>query len=355
MHIGQCGFGLLGVWLCAATAAVADLPPEWDEQPALVISGPLYRVLENGQWGFMDKSGAVAIPAKFDTATDFSEGRACVAAERQHFILKDDGALIRSEPLRSPFREGRAFAGNSMGNVKILDENGKVILAGLKDFEPYSDGWALVRMTNGWGYVDRAGQVVLTITNTVHSAPEQHGPNNRHTRPHPFANGRSRVFMGHEKWAYLDKSGKIAIPARFERAHDFAEGLARVRLNGKWGFIKPDGAFAVEPTFEDARDFSEDLAAVMLGGKWGYVDPAGKLAIPPRFDKPQRFQEGLALVWQGEKVGFMNKQGQVVIAPVFDGARGFKDGLAMVWAGTRRGYINPKSEWIYVRDTLFAP
>lgn len=360
MNIQLYRAGLLGMWLCMGWAAAAA-PVIWEnENKPPVITGPLYRVLENGKWGYIDKTGKLVVPAVYDTATDFSERRARVSVGSEFYILKDDGSRIQTEDVRSPFREGRAFVGSGVhAAIKIVDENGKVILPDLIDFEPYSDGWALVKTNQDWVYVDRAGKVVMDITNTVHSAPEQlscnFGEDERPTMPHPFASGRSRVYMAHEKWAYIDKTGKIAIPARFERAYDFSEGLARVRLDGKWGFIKPDGSYAVEPRFEDARDFSDGMAAVMSGGKWGYVDKAGQQAIAPQFDEPQRFQEGLALVWQKGKVGFMDKQGKVVIAPTLDGAREFKDGLAMVWAGTRRGYINPKGEFIYVRDTLFAP
>ncbi len=358
MNIRRCGTWMLGA-LLGAGGAFGALPPEWDEAaPPPAISGPLFRVFENGKWGYIDKSGRLAVRADFDTATDFYEGRAGVSVNREFFILKDDGRLIRSQDLRAPFREGRAFAANFGQPISILDPEGKVVLGGIRDFEPYSDGWALVVTNADWVYVDRDGRVVMDPTNTVHNAPEQRscnaGADEAPTQAHPFANGRSRIFMAHSKWAFLDKTGKVAIPARFERAHDFAEGLARVRLEGKWGFIKPDGAFAVEAIFEDARDFSDGLAAVKLGGKWGYVDTAGKQVIAPQFEEPERFQEGLALLRRQGKVGFMDKQGRAVIAPAFDGAREFKDGLAMVWAGTRRGYINPKGEWVYVRDTLFT-
>ena len=42
------------------------------------------------------------------------------------------------------------------------------------------------------------------------------------------------------RYGFRDKFG-IAIPAKYEGANDFKEGLASVQQNEKWGFIDEDG------------------------------------------------------------------------------------------------------------------
>lgn len=40
-----------------------------------------------------------------------------------------------------------------------------------------------------------------------------------------------------KKWGYKDENGNIVIPAKYDEAWSFSEGLAHVKINGKWGFI----------------------------------------------------------------------------------------------------------------------
>jgi hypothetical protein len=57
--------------------------------------------------------------------------------------------------------------------------------------------------------------------------------------------------------------GKWAIPAKFEQAGVFRNGLAPAReAGGKWGFLKPDGTWGIEPKFSRVRSFFDGLAAV---------------------------------------------------------------------------------------------
>jgi hypothetical protein len=45
------------------------------------------------------------------------------------------------------------------------------------------------------------------------------------------------------KVGFIDKTGKVIVPPKYDDAEDFKEGLAWVKLNGKEFYIKifPDG------------------------------------------------------------------------------------------------------------------
>jgi hypothetical protein len=49
------------------------------------------------------------------------------------------------------------------------------------------------------------------------------------------------------------------IPAQFDSAEDFSEGLARVLVDGKYGFINRTGTVVVPPQFKNAGDFSSGV------------------------------------------------------------------------------------------------
>src|SRR5664280_1434644 len=70
---------LVCVLVAAAIAAYFWLnrpEPAYKSKP----SG-LYRVVVDGKWGFIDRTGALVIPATYDAAGDFSEGLAAVRSQ----------------------------------------------------------------------------------------------------------------------------------------------------------------------------------------------------------------------------------------------------------------------------------
>ncbi|PYO91531.1 MAG: hypothetical protein DMD58_04020 [Gemmatimonadetes bacterium] len=44
-----------------------------------------------------------------------------------------------------------------------------------------------------------------------------------------------------QQGGYIDATGRVIIPPRFDEAGDFAEGLAPALVEGKWGFIDATG------------------------------------------------------------------------------------------------------------------
>jgi hypothetical protein len=118
------------------------------------------------------------------------------------------------------------------------------------------------------------------------------------------------------KWGYIDKTGQLVIPAKFDQAHPFHYGRACVCMGTKIGYIDHAGKFVVPPQYEDDsswgiggdpedssdyHDFSEGLAAVpnsnlfrpdgWLNKSWGFIDKTGKTVIQPNYELPNIFSE----------------------------------------------------------------
>ena len=145
------------------------------------------------------------------------------------------------------------------------------------------------------------------------------------------------------KWGYIDRSGIVVIPAQFDAAFHFAEGLARVRRGDTTGFIDRHGTVIFTAPYEVVGDFSEGLAVVSNGerrdphiglviepGHWGYVDHAGHLVLLLRFSHADAFSEGLAAVQTASWSGFIDRQGDSVFAFPFQVSWGFHQGRALV-------------------------
>jgi len=91
-------------------------------------------------------------------------------------------------------------------------------------------------------------------------------------------------------WGYLDLEGKVVIPARFEMAGLFYDGLAAVVMGGKTGYIGHSGTPTIPCQFE-AIDYYEDRhfqdGAAIVTDSEGYelvIDRTGKQLSPHRYN-----------------------------------------------------------------------
>lgn len=253
---------------------------------------------DGDRFGFVRPSGEVALPPAYALTLGFSEGLAAIRLE---------------------------------GGWGYIDEAGELVIpAKFAAAASFSDGLACVQLGEQTGYCDRAGAFV--------PAPPRASQLGR------FAGGRASFRalsrIGVPAWGYLDRAGQIVVPASFDRAGEFSEGLACVQQDDLFGFIDPAGAWAIEPRFTDAGDFHEGLAAVGDSGQYGYCDASGTAVIDFRFLRAGDFAEGLAPVGVGARTGFIDRDGRVVIEPQFDLAQSFSEGLAGVRIHHKWGYID---------------
>ena len=67
-----------------------------------------------------------------------------------------------------------------------------------------------------------------------------------------------------------------------------------MEVDGKRGFIDTTGKMAIPAGFDVAGSFTQGLACVKIDGKWGFIDKSGELVIPCRFDNVWSFSRGQA-------------------------------------------------------------
>lgn len=250
-------------------------------------------ISDPGKWGYIDKTGKLVIPMKYTHAENFSEGLAAIKDG-------DKGAFIDHD-------------------TKVVFEVPLDVTLG------FHEGIAGVLYKGSLAYFDRAGKKI--------SPPLEYGP-----KSNSFSEGLVPVEM-RGKTGYMDRSGKIVIQPQFEDAEDFRGGLAPVKIHGdettwcprdqsgsrkgftnKWGYIDKTGKIVIPAQYESAEPFSEGLGAIQNCDEAFYIDRAGKKIILGNFRYASSFAGGLARVEimakDGLQTGFIDRSGKLVWGPI---------------------------------------
>jgi hypothetical protein len=245
-----------------------------------------------GKWGYIDQTGKLAIPLKFTHAEDFSEGLAAVTDGDRGGFIDHSGKIIFDVPLDVTlgFREG-VVGVLLKGGVTYFDRTGKKVPTPAVDYGPsyhsMFEGLAAIATGGKSGFVDKTGKLV------IEAKFEDAGDFSEGLAPvkvkgevvwcPPDASGSRSGFT--MRWGYIDKIGKLVIPAQFESAAPFSEGLAAIHNCDQAYFIDKSGKTVISGDFRYASSFSGGLARIETMTKdellFGYVDKTGKMIWGP--------------------------------------------------------------------------
>lgn len=228
------------------------------------------------KWGFLNREGKLAIPAKYEKVTIFKSGFASVQRDGKFFVVDKSGAEFQVDVPGiadlNDFSEMLASFKTAADLVGFVDGAGKVVIeAKFKAAGDFYGGLAWARHTNDKvGFINQQGEWVLEPQFEVgkNFDPEC---------------GVVRVKTG-DKWAYVNKSGEMMYMNDSDLFEDFANGLARGKKNDKFGYFNAKGEWAIQPQFDGARDFKNGYASVRKGEIWGVIDVTGKMIIEPKFE-----------------------------------------------------------------------
>lgn len=289
----------------------------------------------NGKWGFIDENGRWVGKPRYDWVhpAHFDEGPALVSANGVYGYLDRDGVEVIPLSLEeaTPYAAGFAciFEPQAM-QFGMIDAEGLPVTGFRFDAcDPaFSDGLALVRTADRWGFVGRDGSVAIEL---------------RYARAEPFSDGLALV-QDNGLRAFIDVEGRRRIPANMDTVRSFADGRARVSFGpDRVGFINQAGRVVVEDRWRDARDFKGGLAWVQdpSTGRWGVVDRAGAVVIAPEYQDPGDFVEGVARVAKDGKYGFVDRKGRVVVPLVYESVGTFSEGFVTVSSerGGKQGVV----------------
>jgi hypothetical protein len=230
-------------------------------------SESLAAVKFDGDMGFIDELGNIAIPLKYENVGSFNEGLA---------LVRLDGKI---------------------GYINKLDQLIVPMIYEQASYE-FKDGLASVKMADsGWGFINQSGNVIVPLL---------------YDELEPYEGELAKVRVG-EFFGFLDKNGRVIVHPKFSvvRGSFGDEGVVMAKCGGKWWIVNSSGKETGALDYEDAGWFSEGLFAVQRRGKWGFINTKGDLVIDCKYTDINLvgFRDGLAEVTAGQKEIFLDKKG----------------------------------------------
>ena len=304
-----------------------------------------------GKYGYVNESGKLVIPEKYEKAFDFYEGRAFVreTADGPLQMIDKTGKVIASyndvdlwyyETVH--FSEGLAiipFLNQETYESWYIavDRNGKTVYTfddAYVDFEHgYQDGLVAVAAEGSWGtggpclergfndmvgagYRDKTGKKVISTD---------------YDSIHQFVDGIAAVGKVVDdpnyyvlNYGFIDTTGKVVIPIKYS---DFVldDGDIRAVTNDQElrAFVTKGGKEITQFLYDATWGFSEELALARKDGVISVIDTSGKTVFTSKdCDRGYSYQNGLSIMWNSTagKRGAYDKAGNLVVPFQYDGA-----------------------------------
>lgn len=307
-------------------------------------------VSQGKKFGYIDKSGRLRVPLRYDKASDFHNGFAIIQNEyklRMRFgkvekflsgYIDSTGREITKIEYAeaTPFEYGiarvkgiatydkKTKAMRGVDKYGFIGTDGKY-LADLKydGVGDYADGIFVCRSGNSLLYVDAKGQEmtppVLRWARVFQegvgvirlSAAE--AASNRKGQP-IVENTRKPVPKGKAKYGLIGMDGIALTDFVYSQVGAVQEGRIAVMKDGKGGWLDYAGNEVIPLIYDTVSDFYDGLAVVEKDGKWGYVDTLGNTVVPCRYAQASpRFIGGVACVQQSGLFGGISREGKTVI------------------------------------------
>ena len=344
----------------------------------------------------------IAIPAQFESASNFHKGVAPAALDKRWGLIDRKGAWVVS-----PRYAEMGVGGDGLFPVK--DEGGwgyinpkgeNAIAARFEAAEPFDNGVAAVKSNGRWGYLrtdgstetefkfleiggregayicarDAEGWAVFKLVKDGAPKRESFVDDPPIQRAYSISDGSviakypdgERLYLIDRAYAGPDEPDLFTLTQRFPIWGDTYTLTSILRMSdgfapastaaNKWGYLhKGSGEFLWAGRFEAALGFAQGLAPVKLSGKWGYIDRAGSVVVQPTYDAAFPFRGEYAVIRQGDRRGFLRLDPvgkiSVFITPRYEDTFRFTEGLAPVKIDRRWGYVSDGQPWSELVDT----
>lgn len=297
--------------------------------------------VQSGQyWGYINHDGKFIINPQFANANPFYEGVALIkSSDGKYGYINEEGKYIINPVYKdaTDFGNGLALVVKENSKLEFINVKGETKISldqSVESAHKFSEGLALINVNNKFGYINTDGKIVIPAI--FDDADD-------------FSEGLARVGQydsakNETQFGFINKKGDLVINYQFKFVSNFKEGLALVNNGTQSGYIGKDGKFVINPQFDNVSLFEGDYAALKQGELWGFIDKKGKIIINPQYKAAGLFYDNdiAAVVSTDGKTGFIDKEGKYTINPQFDYATRFYGDMSIIKMGNKYGLINKK-------------
>lgn len=363
----------------------------------------LFPVIQGGKWGYMDKTGRMAIKPQYDCAWDFSDGLACVQVGLLRGYIDEKNTMVIKPQyvMAKPFCNGKA---------SVYINGGKWGSFVLFNYDLYQAGGKWVEISKPEGV---AGNVVARNQGQPAPAPEQLVPVSAifdvndpaltatWTKLSKYGLGKA-PGMDQRLWGTnfvpLADSDSVPFLATKTFTFDVTAPAAAGKYDFKWQMcVQPNVMFGESssnivvtvgdtaskselfklravsegkegaklsyapvtnaPPGNGAKFVSVEVPLRMVTGrvysvsitvqntgpavrKWGYTDKAGVLKAEMKYDGAKPLSGGIAAVRLGSKWGCIDRAGKLVAECNYDFIAQCSEGMIRVVSGSKHGYLD---------------
>ncbi len=121
------------------------------------------------------------------------------------------------------------------------------------------------------------------------------------------------------RWGFVDKAGSVVVQPQFAWVSDYSEGFAAVCDDSTYqGYIDKEGHYLVRPKYGFAKPFKHGLGEVKRDMKYGIVDKTGTEIIPLKYDDVNIYEGGFVITELSDMYGLCDKTGKELLKPQYD-------------------------------------
>jgi len=286
----------------------------------------------DGKTGYVDRSGRMVIPARFDYAGRFNEGLAAARSGKAMGYIDCTGAW--AIPPKFSWTQGCQEGWCRAAYPKqepyfLVDRAGKELrVESLRALYLPREGIAVgMAELNRYGFVDVKTRRVV-------------GPQFTNAESE-FAEGLLGACKQWQQCGYVDRTGAWAIPPVYVGVASFSEGLAHVWLKDESFYIDHQGRRAFTTPLKNGSGFLDGIASASTDGEhWGILDRQGHFLLAPRFESIGAHQDGRMVYEQGRRMGVLDYSGHVIMEAAFDRADLLPGGIVDARLGAEHGYYD---------------